>query len=327
MGSFRNVSITTYFLRWRDGLKNISSSKGGKWSVASFAVISALGVADAIGYKMKASFFSFTLAFLYLCLPGLLTIRYKKIESLLDDCASLGNRGVLFISIYAFIATYLFEETFPKRVAFFAASAPLFLPLLLRLCRKFISASQYNTKVVCFFLGMTLFMLWFPGGYLPPFYNGIAGWKFNANESHIDMEKRTVPGLQLVNEDGQRQWFSYGIVSPINFVMRHHVAFNKNYPENIDEIYSFYFKVYCHNFHLLRSGYYPNQRYLGSFSYPGHTPYVKLEYQDFEPKNIASLELVAEVRSVKTKIVEKRFVQYSYDVPDAMKNESCGKNE
>ena len=106
---------------------------------------------------------------------------------------------------------------------------------------------------------------------------------------------------------------------------RHLVAFIRNYPEDISDIFSFYFRAYCHNFNLLQSGYYPNQRYLGLFSYPGHTPYTKLNYQDFEPKNIASLELVAEVRSVKTKIVEKRFVQHSFAVPDAMRNESCEK--
>jgi hypothetical protein len=180
---------------------------------------------------------------------------------------------------------------------------------------------------VSFVVGMAVFMFWFPGGYLPPFYNGIAGWSFNANERHYDTDKRFVPGLQIITEDGQRQWFSYGIISPINFVMRHHLAFKRKYPENIDDIYGFYFVAYCHNFDLLETGYYPNQRYLGRFSYPGHTPYINLEYQNFNPKNIASLELVTELRSVKTKIVEKRYVQYRYDVPDTLKNGSCGQNE
>jgi len=195
-----------------DSLKKICASWAGKWVAASFAVILALGIGDAVGYKMKAEFLSFALATCYLCLPGLLSVRYKKISNLLDDCAALGNKGVIAILIYALCATYLFEETFPKRVVFFTASAPLFVPLLLRVYRQFISASQYNIKVTCFFLGMTLFMLWFPGGYLPPFYNGIAGWTFNPNESHKNTEKRTVPGLQLVTEDGRRQWFSYGII-------------------------------------------------------------------------------------------------------------------
>lgn len=327
MRSSNISSIGSYLLLFWRSLMAIHTNRWGVWSITSFAIVLALGIAESFGYEMKADFVSFALAIFYLCLPGMLSIRYKKILDLLDDCAALGNTGVLVLSIYALSATYLFDETFPKRVVFFCAAAPLFAPLISRLYFKLISSRDYNIKLVSFFLGITLFMLWFPGGYLPPFYNGIAGWSFNAHEIHSSTSKRTIPGLQLVTEDGQRQWYSYGILSPINFVMRHHLAFTRKYPENIDDIYEFYFAVYCHNFGLLQSGYYPNQRYLGGLSYPGHTPYVKLEYQDFKPENIASLELVSEVRSVESKMVEQRFVRYSYDVPDVMKNGACGKNE
>jgi hypothetical protein len=133
MPSFKVIYNSSFFLTFWHAIKNINSSWGGKWSTASFATILALGVADAYGYDMQASFLSFAFATFYLCLPGLLSIRHQKTLNLLDDCASLGNKGVIIFSIYALCATYIFDETFPKRVVFFCASAPLFVPLLLRI--------------------------------------------------------------------------------------------------------------------------------------------------------------------------------------------------
>ena len=70
---------------------------------------------------------------------------------------------------------------------------------------------------------------------------------------------------------GERIWFSYGIVSPINFVMRHFYGYRKKYPNKMNEIVDFYLASYCFNYDILRDGIFPYQRNLGPFGYPGHT--------------------------------------------------------
>ena len=223
-------------------------------------------------------------------------------------------------AMFLFSALYIFVDTFPRRVLFGILLLPL-LPLLWKKLFSRFSAAPVLEKLALLFLGVTLLMGMLPGGYFPPFYNGIAGWGIHTSPNPKQVG---VSGLQLVRDDGARQWFSHGVVSPINFHYRHlNGAFKQSGPQGRDTVMQFYWKVYCYQYPILATGIMPNQKYLGTFSYPGHTPYRNIPYAAYPPERIVRIEWASEVHDSTTKERLRRHIAFTWTIPEHLRTNQC----
>jgi len=146
--------------------------------------------------------------------------------------------------------------------------------------------ADYYQKITHIFIYISLICIVFPGIYLPPFFNGIAGWTVQINKN----KDITTTNLYLVRDDGKEIVYSRALISPINFEHRLYDNAKKQSPEVLDKFYTFLKKTYDKRWKVLKKGRYPSQKYLGKISYPGHNPYGHYLYIDFPPKKIKKIK-------------------------------------
>ena len=132
-------------------------------------------------------------------------------------------------------------------------------------------------------------------------------------------------GIKLIRYDGNSVWMPFGVLSPINFVNRHWIGFKKKYPENMSDLYGFYFRTYCYNFKLLEKGYFSNQRYLGRFAYPGHTPYEMQNFKGFDPINIEYIGWIEDKVRISDKKVLSTYTMEKFFISKEFRNIHCVK--
>lgn len=306
----RSLKSTLYSIRWI------------LWSLLAFSALSVLFFLDHTLGVMRQSGTSYAAAYAVLVSPGLILQFSPIFTARLFRFLTGTYKSIIWSCAYILVAINIFSDPFPRRVSFFLAFTPYAVFILAELIRIFKDNKNYKIKVFIGLLSITTVMLWLPGGYAPPFYNGIAGWT-KVYENPIDRKERPIGGFQITNKSGERIWFSYGIVSPINFVMRHFYGYRKKYPNKMNEIIDFYLASYCFNYDILRDGIFPYQRNLGPFGYPGHTPYVLYNYERFPPSELVSFELVTEYRDVNTGALRDRVTALSFDAAEALHRVGC----
>ncbi len=229
----------------------------------------------------------------------------------------------LFIAFkLCLVSTFFYNEAFAKRLIFFVLFTPINLILFRELFNFYKIDKTYEIKLIIIFCKITLIMLWLPGGFAPPFFSGISGWTIKYK--NFQREIRYVYGMKLIRNDDASVWMPYGVLSPINFVGRHYVTYKKKYPEYMDDLYKFYYSSYCYNFKILEKGFFPNQRYLKKFAYPGHNPSVMQDFKGFSPETIKSISWVREKIRLKDKKVLSRYVIDEFTIPKEFRKINCG---
>ena len=175
---------------------------------------------------MRQSGTSYAAAYAVLVSPGLILQFSPIFTARLFRFLTGTYKSIIWSCAYILVAINIFSDPFPRRVSFFLAFTPYAVFILAELIRIFKDNKNYKIKVFIGLLSITTV--------ITPFYNGIAGWT-KVYENPIDRKERPIGGFQITNKSGERIWFSYGIVSPINFVMRHFYGYRSNKMNEIVE--------------------------------------------------------------------------------------------
>jgi len=192
--------------------------------------------------------------------------------------------AIVFLLLFNFlIITEITDHTAMRRLY----RMVILLPSLIIFFKYFSFRNvDYYKKVTHIFLYISLICIVFPGIYLPPFFNGIAGWTVQINKN----KDITTTNLYLVRDDGKEIVYSRALINPINFEHRLYNNAKKQSPEVLDKFYTFLKTTYDKRWKILKEGKYPNQKYLGNISYPGHNPYGKYSYINFPPNQIIKIK-------------------------------------
>lgn len=208
------------------------------------------------------------------------------------------------------LLVYFQPVPFFRRVALFVEIVglmTLLLPEVITLAKQYRGLSYYPRLAVTFVaVGLAIKLI--PGGYFPPYFGGIAGWKFAVPES----DTVTLTGLQLVRDDEQTVWYSGDLVLPQSFHFRQYLTFDSDDAKLIP-LLDYYEDLYVYNYSHLERGLYGNQQFLGTLSYPAHMTSVMLDYASFPPDRITSIRRVDEVWNRKNKQRESVIVHWVYD--------------
>lgn len=207
--------------------------------------------------------------------------------------------------------SYLQSGAFAHRLAFFlwmTSVSWLLLPELTTFLRWSRNLSYYPRVATIFFgIGITVKVI--PGAYLPPFWGGIGGWKFKAELTPTV----SLNGLQLVRDDGEAIWYSSEMGAPQSFHFRQLQEY-ENDDQLLLDLLGYYMDLYEYHFPYLTKGSYRHHHLLGSLSYPSHVPSITLDYSEFPPSRIASLQNVVEIYDRATHQMQERKIQWSHDL-------------
>ena len=202
----------------------------------------------------------------------------------------VGLSGILFL-----------ESTFYSRVALSLG----LMPLLWNGLKEINSLFKKNEikmfdirRILALVLALVLFV---PGIYIPPFFDGIAGWTFR----EFDNDKITYWRLEAFNNKGNVLPFPYACFSPITQEDRMYssIAFPLKPPflkEIKDEFrahktHVFFKKAFLTCLEYMQVGLFPYQKTLGKFAYPTHNlsnPPDAGIYENFENFNYVGAQYV-----------------------------------
>ncbi|MGE0201791.1 MAG: hypothetical protein AB7P76_12610 [Candidatus Melainabacteria bacterium] len=198
-----------------------------------------------------------------------------------------------------------------RRIAFGIAAGLALLPFLPAIIRGFRQSGYYG-KVAIGFLAFSLLIRLIPGGYFPPFNNGIGGWTLDVKSK----EPMLIAGIKLFSDTQAPLWFSNCITLPQSFLMRQHSSCMKQGEKPLKQCLGYYQKLYAYNYPSLREGYFASQRLLRNFSYPGHNPCRFLPgYKTLKPEQIREIAFVTERFDRKSLALLKEDVFYRFNVP------------
>jgi hypothetical protein len=198
----------------------------------------------------------------------------------------------LFLSVIGFILGWIFYDTMPMRRVFFAnitlfALLPAVRPLIGFAAPLRTGGNQPMARILLFLL---LAVLIVPGFVLPPFWDGIPGWR----SGRVTTPKEAIiNGYQLVRDDGASVWYSPSILGTITYFGSWNNRASLS-PETLREFEEFLWRRYKTNYPLLEQGRSPNQRYFGKLAFPHHTPFRMFDYAPFPPSRIRSIDFVTE---------------------------------
>ena len=158
-------------------------------------------------------------------------------------------------------------------------------------------------------MACTIFVV--PGFYLPPFFDGIAGWTLTSSrDSYLTKQ------INIVFEDEYTAWFRPSFFNPLTQdgrPLRAIMVADPIFFEG-DSAFGFLLSLYSQAYPSVSQGRLPTQRWLGSVAYPPHT----FDQGNFEsgvyqtPSLVKRFELV-ELR--RTAEVNDRVVIRRWDNP------------
>ncbi|WP_119168645.1 hypothetical protein [Algihabitans albus] len=218
----------------------------------------------------------------------------------------LGSWPLLLVSAGAVAGWFVYDTVPLRRVLFMNATLVGVTPFIRELIAFACGKTQRLARGLAILL---LVILIVPGFVLPPFWDGIPGW--TAKHPSIGSEV-AVAGYQLIRDDGAAVWYTPAIVGPVTYFAawrRHSVAQGK-----IAEYDDFLWRRYVEGFDLLATGRPPNQRYLGPWAHPSHTPWQMYDYATFPPERIDRLAYVVERYDLKSGQLFERTVLRSHEV-------------
>jgi len=162
------------------------------------------------------------------------------------------------------------EHIWLRRGVFFILFFPVTLFFSLQ-ARDYIKANAQDIvsqRLLLFFNTIFLLILLIPGFYLPPFFDGIAGWALNKKPSGYN-----ITDIRLKFDDGHVEWFRASFYNPITMGGRSFGMVKRRdsgffYSEEFScYLYDLYGKAYS----SLEKRKLPTQAILGDYSYPPHT--------------------------------------------------------
>ncbi len=144
-----------------------------------------------------------------------------------------------------------------------------------------------------------------PGFYLPPLYDGIAGWKFE-----VDPDSFAIEGTRIVFDDTSRAWFRPSFFHPITQTGRATNSISRRDPAyyRSNSFACFLQQLYAKAYPSAKEGLLPTQWRLGSFAYPPHSYDTILDASRYKPP-----EMVAGYEYVRIEFVEGTRRETSLD--------------
>lgn len=238
-------------------------------------------------------------------------IRYPALQDrLCNGLRRLEPRLVAVNLLIAVIVIMLFDAVVVRRVVFAVIMVPTAWAVARLLLAAFHARRKFHEKLTIAFVALTFSAAILPGVYIPPFFDGIAGWVSNPSRAG----PVRIGGLKLVRDDGQSIWFSHGIINPAGFIWRQDRHARNFGGDAFSELLDYYLTLYRDRYALLRAGEYPNQAVFGVLGYPGHNPYRALPYDAFPPERIVEIAKVNEYYERGTDRLIKRRISHVFDV-------------
>ena len=139
-------------------------------------------------------------------------------------------------------------------------------------------------------LAVLLFVVSFPGLYLAPFFNGIAGWTYIVD--------KTTPiatyTYELENKNGETVLLNHAFLEPSTQIFRFQNAYiSSGY--SFDDFLSLLMRVYEYRYADIKSNRLPYQKHLGALAYPTHnlTDNNGADYDNsFRPEYISAIRII-----------------------------------
>lgn len=244
-------------------------------SVDSSKIIQFLGIPD-IDYRLL----------LLIIMVGISIINYRvvtghhKVYMSVASCCLLLIMNLCIDSIWC--RRFLFCLLYGPLAAYYALDFCQFLRKNCeeKIMRRFLMATTFLVTAI----------LVIPGFYLPPFFDGIAGWYLKAPDNRY-----SVSDIRIRFTDQHTEWFRSSFYNPITQAGRPFKAFWKRDRDFVRsrEFSCFLGALYKKAYPSLDKGELPTQSKLGIISYPPHT-FDKLPADSnyLSPEKIVSFELV-----------------------------------
>ena len=171
-----------------------------------------------------------------------------------------------------------------------------------------IGGGQYYQNLLKFISGICLLILVIPGFYLPPFFDGIAGW-YIENDSPQSYQLNQ---LRIRFDDNTTAWFRPSFFNPITQHNRPFTIINRRDPAfyNSDEFYHFLHRLYKKAYPSLTNFRLPTEEVLGRFAYRPHTLDRFDSRENFlAPSQIIAFELVVieNINGTRTEVVQQSW--------------------
>jgi len=177
---------------------------------------------------------------------------------------------VLLVVFLVLILNSFIEHIWLRKGVFFL----LFLPLVICFSSQahyyFKTKTQDKVSKRVLLLFNTIFwsILLIPGFYLPPFFDGIAGWTLSKNPQEYE-----VTDIRIKFDDSHYEWFRASFFNPLTMNGR---SFGMIKRRDREFFYSSEFSCFLHGLYTnaypsLKDGKLPTQSKLGKFAYSPHT--------------------------------------------------------
>lgn len=183
---------------------------------------------------------------------------------------------------------------------------------------------RQNFKRVLNFLGViSLLIFIIPGFYLPPFFDGIAGWAVKVEDGEQDQVKQskaylpeedstmrsegyTLASLRITYNDNSHAWFKGSFFNPLTMRGRPAFTIQTRDPKFYAEDFGcFLLNLYSKAYPSLQKGLLPTQKNLGRLAYGPHNVDSVLSSDNYrEPTSIKSFEFVRISDNGKRRLVE-----------------------
>lgn len=203
-------------------------------------------------------------AFVYILICLIAFINFKVISGSVDW-------KLIFISLFSILILNGFiEHIWLRRGIFSLLFFPTILFFSIKTHRYFTHKAEdrASKRALIFFNAIFWSTLLIPGFYVPPFFDGIAGW----TTANYSAKGYTVQDIRIQFDDGHYEWFRPSFYNPMTQAGRPFSAIKKRdraffYSSKFS---CFLYKLYQKSHLSLRRNKLPTQLLLGSFSYPPH---------------------------------------------------------
>lgn len=241
---------------------------------------------------------------------ALALLRWPGIQArFYDGIVNCDLRYWIIYGVAGYVVMHGLADTlFGRRLLFFFWFSQPAIAVFPVLWRRF-AACRLHDRLAIFCAALMLTVLLIPGFYFPPFFGGIAGWTAQIGP----VTRVELVGFKLVRKDGESVWVTPGLTSPTSLNWRQVSAARDAGLPSLAEYLDFIFRLYERDYHQLSSGRDMNQRYFGSYSYPGHNSYHQMPYGDFRPEDIAYIAYFDEARSRTNGELLRRSISLVYD--------------
>jgi len=199
----------------------------------------------------------------------LLTIALIQLGVFLFSAFRIGTFGLFaFLMLYP-IANYFIEMVSLRRFFFMVIILPSVPSLYgsLKYYADEMEAGPLFSRTLKSLSAVALLMFVIPGFYLPPFFDGIAGWSMKPDTNNF-----YTGGLRIRFKDDTTTWFKPSLFSPLTQISRAERSIKRRDPVYWKEDFGcMLLQLYKKGYPHLSNGRLPTQAILGDFSYHPHS--------------------------------------------------------